>query len=194
MVQTTPSTLLRMGYQVEHQKLNGLRFWCSTRPLADTGTDWDLEEEEDEAEEEEKKKKKKEKKKKKKSWKLKLRPFSFVLESFSQAVIFGSPPSTSAFDAFKDAVLVAVIVLASICAWLADVKSKETRKNISAMTKKMESLVKTESDLRDLQEQLKGEEQLYSELEISKEKDVKDTESLKVWRIVCSGPCWKQDI
>lgn len=101
-----------------------------------------------------------------------------IILKATDAVIFG-PPASSSFNTFKDAVLLVTIVVASICAWLADIKSKESRRNISAMTDKMESLVKTESDLRELQEQLKGEEQLYSELELSREKDAKDTESLK---------------
>jgi len=101
-----------------------------------------------------------------------------IIIKATDAVIFG-PPSSNDLDAFKDAILFITIVAASIFAWLADVKSKETKRNIAQMTAKMASLSKTESDLRELQEQLKGEEQLHGELALSKEKDAREKESLK---------------
>ena len=59
-----------------------------------------------------------------------------IILKATDAVIFGPPSATDAHSLFKDLVLVAAIVLASVCAWMADTRSKKSQRDIGWVKKK----------------------------------------------------------
>jgi septal ring factor EnvC (AmiA/AmiB activator) len=99
-----------------------------------------------------------------------------IIIKATDVVIFGPPVKYR--QIIKDILLGCAILIASTCAWFADNQSKKSKRELSKLQTQIEMLSKTESDLKELQVQLKSDEQMKMELEQSRNEEAKERQSL----------------